>query len=110
MELPLSSPPATEKTQPVLSLIMDEPPGARPIVRQPVWPGKLTDEWPATGNVPFELGISRAGQPEYCMPLSPGTAPAGVDLEVLRRTLMDVRFSGVTGGPQWQWISVAVRW
>ena len=104
----LSSAPAEGVARPVPSIIIDETPGGRTVVRQPVWPEKLVDEWPPPGNVPFKLGLTRTGKPEYCMALSP--APTGVDLEALRRILMDMQFNPVTGGPPWQWITVAVRW
>ena len=84
----------------------DESPGGRAIVQQPVWPDKLTDDsWPASGSVPFMLGVSPGGRPDYCLPLSPAT---GVDLEALRRGLMGMRFSPAGGGMQW--LKMAVRW
>jgi hypothetical protein len=100
-------PPASGKAKAEPSVVIDETPGGRTIERQPAWPEKLTDDWPAAGNVPFKLGLARNGKPEYCMPLSPAT---DVDLEAMRRVLMGMQFNPVTGGPPWQWITVAVRW
>lgn len=102
------SAPASEKAKPEPFVVTDENPGGRTATRQPAWPEKLTDEWPPSGNVPFKLGLARNGRPEFCLPLSP--AATGVDLEVLRRALMGMQFNAVTGGPPWQWITVAVRW
>lgn len=99
--------PGAESARPVLSAVLDEPPGGRAIVQPPPWPEKLTDDaWPANGSVPFMVGISRNGRPEYCLPLSPAT---GVDLEALRRGLMSMQFSDVPGGGL-QWLKVEVRW
>jgi hypothetical protein len=104
----LAGPPASERAKAEPFVIIDENPGARTVVRPPAWPEKLTDEWPPAGNVPFKLGLTRNGRPEYCLPLSP--AATGVDLEVLRQALMGMQFNTLTGGPPWQWITVAVRW
>lgn len=104
----LTPPPSAKKAAPVPSVVIDESPGSRTIVQQPVWPEKMIDEtWPGSGSVPFKLGLTRTGRPEYCMPLSPAT---DVNLDALRRILLDMRFNSVTGGPQWQWITVEVRW
>ncbi len=98
-----------DKVRPALSAVLDEPPGTRTIVQQPVWPDKLTgDTWPASGSVPFMLGVPPGGRPEYCLLLSPAT---GVDLEALealRRGLMGMKFGASGGGIQW--LKLAVRW
>jgi len=105
-------PPALPPTGPdnsarALSVVLDEAPGSRTIVEQPAWPDKLTDDtWPASGSVPFMLGVSSGGRPEYCLPLTPAT---GLDLEALRRGLMAMKF-GATAGGGVQWLKVAVRW
>ena len=101
--LPASGPGTVRR---VLSVVLEESPGGRTVVLQPAWPDKLTDDtWPASGSVPFMLGVPPGGKPEYCLPLSPAT---GVDLEALRRGLMGMRFSPAGGGVQW--LKVAVRW
>ena len=92
---------------PTLTLIVDEAPGSRSVVRQPAWPEKLIDDsWPPGGSVSFMLGVARNGQPEYCLPLSTVT---GVDLEALRAPLMGIRFNESSAG-HLQWITVALRW
>ncbi len=105
-ELPLSTGAEPGKSASAPSVIIDEFPGERTLVRQPEWPDKLFDELPS-GSASFKLGVLRSGAPEYCMSLSPA---AGVDLEAVRRVLMGLRFSPVGGGGQWQWITVTVRW
>lgn len=88
------------------SVVLDEAGGARSVVQSPAWPVPLIDDtWPASGNVPFMIGVDPSGRPAYCLPVSPAT---GVDLELLRRHLMEMRFN--TGGGGLQWIRVAVRW
>ena len=110
--LPESEPPlAISESVPdvakrVLSAVIDDSPGGRTIAQQPAWPDKLADDtWPASGSVPFMLGVSAGGRPEYCLAISPAT---GVDLEALRRGLMGMKFSASSGGLQW--LKVAVRW
>lgn len=88
------------------SVIIDDPAAGRPVVRPAVWPETLFDDtWPE-GGVPFMLGVDRQGRPEFCLPLSPATR---VDLESIRRQLMQMRFTPVSGGGL-QWITVVVLW
>ena len=81
--------------------------GTRTVITLPRWPDKLIDEWPASGNVPYMLGITRLGTVEYCMPLAPATGD--IDQESLRQALLTMRFSTVPRGVL-EWITVAVRW
>ena len=98
--------PAGPATPASPSIVLDELPDSRPILSNPAWPDKLIDDtWPASGNVPFMIAVDPAGRPTYCLPLSPAT---GVDLELLRRHIMELRFTPSGGGLQW--LHLAVRW
>ena len=103
--LPAPAPSAPSPVQTGPSVVLEELPGVRSVLTAPAWPGKLMEDLPPSGNVPFMLGIEPSGRPVYCLPLSPAT---GVDLEFLRRHLMEMRFN--TGGGGIQWLHVAVRW
>ena len=103
---PAQPAPVPDAAKRVLSAVIDDSPGGRTILQPPAWPDRLADDtWPASGSIPFMLGVSPGGRPDYCLALSPAT---GVDLEALRRGLMGMKFSASSGGPQW--LNVAVRW
>jgi len=100
-------PAAGETAKPAPFVAVDTLTGDRRIVRPPVWPDQLADEtWPASGSVPFMLGLDRHGRVQYCLPVSPAT---GINLEALRRILTEVKFNPVSGGGI-TWVNVAVRW
>ncbi len=107
----LPSPGAPAAARPSFSVLIDDNPGSRTVTLQPEWPRKLPDgALPPSGNVSFKVGITREGVPEYCMLLTPTT---GVEMEAqdaLCRAVSGMRFSAVTTGPQWQWLTVTVRW
>jgi hypothetical protein len=106
-EAPPMTAPAPAPVRPAPALIIDDSPQGRSIARPPAWPENLIDEtWPQSASVPFTLGVNRSGNPEFCLPASPGS---GIDLEALRGPLMATRFNPVPSGGL-QWIKVVVRW
>jgi hypothetical protein len=107
-EEPAPAIPATAEgpAGPVFTLVIDTA-QPRALCAPIAWPAALPDEsWSASGSVPFMLGITPDGRPQYCLPVSPAT---GIDHEWLRRHLMTARFApAATGGLQW--LNVSVRW
>lgn len=103
---PVAAPPATPAPK-VPFAVVESGSTARIVTTPPRWPDKLIDDWPASGNVPFMLGINRLGAPDYCLPLAPATGD--IDQESLRRSLLTMRFTPVPSGGL-EWVTVAVRW
>lgn len=100
-------PPSPGAVKPVLLVSADVPTDGRRIAAQPAWPEKLVDDtWPASGSVPFTLGVDRSGRVEFCLPLSPAT---GLDLEAIRRALTGMKFESASAAAL-EWINVTVRW
>ena len=80
---------------------------ARRVTRKAAWPDGLVDEaWPETASIPFMLGVDAAGRPVWGLPLVP---VSGVDLEALRRPLMEMRFEPMPGAAV-EWVEADVRW
>ena len=105
---PAGPPPAGPAGRPDPVISFQSGLAGRTLLAPPQWPALVTaQDWPEEGPCSFLLSVEPSGEVGSCLSLGTSTGLTEEEVEVLRATLMKLRFvAGPTADLEWGWVDV----